>query len=192
MMKAFTKTIIRSVWMTWERIYGVFAHRSSIYSMQYGICKVLVKKYRGSCVSCEDGTVIKQGDYVAELHIDNAEVLRLLHKGSPDRAALIVARSLRKAVGDIHSDLDHRMEFMQVKALIGITLLHRGFSHGLGFEQQPIPSKLFKWVSTRYLRLLLAILHPEGTQRIGGQTEKLVPMMMIHTRSSLHKRFATT
>jgi hypothetical protein len=34
-------------------------------------------------------------------------------------------------------------------------------------------------------------MHPEGKKRIGRKTEKLIPMMLIHSRSSLRNRFMT-
>lgn len=190
MLGAAGKKMMRSVWMAWEGAFGVMARWSSEHTMQYGICKVMVKKHRGNSIVCEDGTCIRRGDWIAELHLDNAKVLEHLHAGGSDRAALRIARSLRHALGEIHAALDRRGEFVQVKALIGVTLLHRGITHGLGFEQQRLRSKVFEWTSTRYLRLLLAVLHPEGKERIDRRTDQLVPVMLIHTRSSLKERFA--
>lgn len=82
-------------------------------------------------------------------------------------------------------------EFREVKALVGVTLLHRGLIHGLGFEQQPMKSDLFQRITTAYLRLLLSVMHPEGKKRIYRKTEKLIPMMLIHSRCSLRNRFMT-
>lgn len=48
---------------------------------------------------------------------------------------------------------------------------------------------LFRRMTTSYLRLLLSVLHPEGKNRIGRRTEQLIPMMLIHTRASLARRF---
>jgi len=192
MVGAIFKKTVRSAWMAWERAFGVVARWSSLHTMQYGICRVMVKKHRGERILCGDGTVIERGDWVAELHLDNAEVLRHVQASGSDRAALRIARSLRSALRDIRAALDEESELMPVKALVGVTLLHRGITHGLGFEQHPIPSKVFEWASTRYLRLLLAALHPEGKDRIAKRTEQLVPMMLIHTRRSLNERFALT
>jgi hypothetical protein len=189
MIRAISKKVMRAIWMAWESAFGVMARWSSLYTTQYGICKVMVKKHRGASVICGDGTVIERGDWVAELHLDNAEILRHLQASGSDRAALRIARSLRSDLEEICFALDDKSELKHVKALVGVTLLHRGITHGLGFEQHRISSKLFEWTTTRYLRLLLAVLHPEGNERIGKKKEHLVPIMLIHTRASLKERF---
>lgn len=184
-----SKRMTRSLWMTWERVFEAVVHRGSPCKMQYGICKVVVKKHKGADIVCGDGTCVRRGDWIAELHLDNAEVLKHLGSAGADRAALRIARSVKGALEDIHSALESRQECRPVKALIGVTLLHRGLTHGLGFEQHRLHSRFFEWTSTWYLRLLLAILHPEGKTRIGKRTEHLVPMMLVHTRRSLQERF---
>ena len=49
---------------------------------------------------------------------------------------------------------------------------------------------LFQKLTTSHLRMLLSVMHPDGKNRIDRRTELLVPMMLIHTRSSLMKRFS--
>jgi len=85
---------------------------------------------------------------------------------------------------------ESQSEFRKVNALVGITLLHRGLTHGLGFEHRTMKSGLFQKLTTSYLRILLSVMHPEGKSRIERRTELLVPMMLIHSRSSLKKRFS--
>lgn len=92
---------------------------------------------------------------------------------------------LRKSMQQINEAFESQSEFRQVKALLGITLLHRGLTHGLGFEQQNIKSGVFERITTIYLRLLLSAMHPEGRHRISRRTEQLVPMLLIHSRASL-------
>jgi len=110
----------------------------------------------------------------------------------PDLAALQTARLLREAIEEISEALETRPELKEIKALVGISLLHRGLIHGLGFEVQPLKQGLFRKMTTSYLRLLLSVLHPEGKRRIGRRTEQLVPMRLIHTRMSLKHHFSRT
>ncbi|MBB6733444.1 polysaccharide deacetylase [Cohnella sp. CBP 2801] len=184
------KRLMRSLWMTWEKAFGLFSRLRSAHTSRHGVCKLLVTKYRGACFQCQDGTWIHDGDWVGELHLDNEMVVELLRDGDSDRAALILARAARDALAQISSALETRPELTRVKALIGVTLLHRGLIHGLGFELRRIRSRTFGHLTTAYLRLLLSVLHPEGRRRLGRRRERLVPMMLIHTRSTLRRRFA--
>ncbi|MCM3338331.1 polysaccharide deacetylase [Paenibacillus sp. MER TA 81-3] len=140
-------------------------------------------------MECNDGHWVHSGDWVGELHLDNRQVLQLSHSVGPDRAALMTARMLRNSLKQISLAMDSTPELAKVKALTGITLLHRGIIYGLGFELHPMKSKWFQWFSTYYLRLLLTVLHPGGKRRVKQSTEKLNPMMLMMTKQALMERY---
>lgn len=75
----------------------------------------------------------------------------------------------------INEAFESQSEYQQVKALMGITLLHRGLTHGLGFEQQQMKSGFFTRITTVYLRLLLSAMHPEGRKELTGALISLYP-----------------
>lgn len=185
------KTTIQSVWMMWEKAFALISHFRGSHTLRFGICTVMIKKHRGRAIICQDSTIINHGEYVGELHLDNSSILKLIQSVGSDRAALKIARMLRKSMQQINEAFETQFEFRDAKALLGITLLHRGLTHDLGFEQQRMKSGIFERVTTVYLRLLLSAMHPEGRQRISRRTEQLVPMMLIHTRTSLKNRFAS-
>ncbi|QOT13444.1 polysaccharide deacetylase [Paenibacillus sp. JNUCC32] len=181
---------MQSTWMIWERFFSFISRFRSSHISRFGICTVMIKKHRGERIVCEDSTVIQDGDLVGELHLDNETVLKLIRAEGPDRAALKIARLGRKSMQQISRAYESQSEFSEVNALVGITLLHRGLTHGLGFEHQAMKPDLFQKLTTSYLRMLLSVMHPEGKSRIDRRTELLVPMKLIHTRSSLRKRFS--
>ncbi|MGV2786917.1 polysaccharide deacetylase [Clostridium perfringens] len=190
MLRKLLKTVMQSSWMIWERIFSFISRFRSSHISRFGICTVMIKKHRGECIVCEDSTVIQNGDLVGELHSDNETILKLIRSEGPDRAALKIARLARKSMLQISRAYEGQSEFSEVSALVGITLLHRGLTHGLGFEHQAMKPDLFQKLPTSYLRMLLSVMHPDGKSRIDRRTELLVPMMLIHTRSSLMKRFS--
>lgn len=189
-MKDFIRqSIIRPLWMIWEMGFGLLSRLRSVYASDFGICKVMVRKHRGESILCQDGTHVQDGDWIGELHLDNGKVLNLLKTRGSDRAALRVARMASDSMKQIARSTEERPEMSQIKALVGITLLHRGITHGLGFEQHKVKSGIFERLTTSYLRLLLSVMHPEGSKRIDRRKEKLVPIMLVHSRDSLRKRF---
>jgi hypothetical protein len=181
----------QALWMTWEGAIGRYMEWRSEEIFRFGICKVLVKRHRGRTIHCEDGTLIADGDWIGELHLNNKDVLELTRDGSSDRAALMAARRARDSMKQIQAAMETHPDLRRVKAVVGVTLLHRGLVHGLGFERQRLPSGLAERCCAVYLRLLLRCLHPEGRIRVAGQEEKLVPLRLVHTRESLRLRFGT-
>ena len=179
------------LWMAWENAVGRWMEWRSEDVYRFGICKVLIKKHRGRPIACEDGTVIEDGDRIGELHLDNASVLALTGSAAPSVAALTVARLGRTSLRQIYVSMQTVPELRDVRALVGITLLHRGLVHGLGFEQRRLPSRFAERACAIYLRLLLRFMHPEGRSRVRGQEEKLRPMMLLHSRASLERRFGS-
>ncbi|AJE53907.1 YkoP family protein [Paenibacillus polymyxa] len=191
MLLRLRKSSMQAVWMVWERGFDWISRFRGSHTSHFGICKVVIKKHRGESIVCADSTIIDRGDLVGELHLNNEKILMLIKSEDSDRAALMTARLTRKSMQQISEAFASQPEFREVKALVAITLLHRGLIHGLGFEQQPMKSDLFQCITTAYLRLLLSVMHPEGKKRIGRKTEQLIPMMLIHSRSSLRNRFMT-
>lgn len=189
LLKSISKKSMQFVWMTWEAVFEWFTKFRSASSKKYGICKLVVRRHHGKSVECHDGQWVHSGDWVGELHLDNRQVLKLSKELGPDRAALSTARMLRKSMKQISVAMETDPELAHVKALMGITLLHRGIIHGLGFELHPLESKGFRIFSTYYLRLLLRVLHPGGKQRMQQNVQKLVPKMLLMTRQSLLTRY---
>lgn len=189
LLTSFSKMSIQSAWMAWESAFEQITKLRSASSKKYGICKLVVRRHHGKSVECHDGQWIHPGDWVGELHLDNRLVLKLSKELGPDRAALSTARMLRKSMKQISHAMETDPELAHVKALTGITLLHRGIIHGLGFELHPLESNGFRIFSTYYLRLLLRVLHPVGKQRMKQNVRKLVPKMLMMTRQSLLARY---
>lgn len=182
-------TIKQRIWLTWEKgMEWILALRSE-HTLKFGICKVMVKKYSGDSILCEDGTWIDDGDRIGELHLNNGRINELTRKFGVDRAALKTAREVRASMKEIGEALDTRMEMAQVKALVGVTLLHRGLTHGLGFEQHRLPSKRFEVITTLYLRLLMRFMHPDGLRHIDRNREKLTPILLVSSRSAFCQKF---
>lgn len=176
--------------MYWEKIVWLGMEWHSEGKLDYGICKLLIKRYAGEPIFCEDGTVIKSGDRVGELHLDNRRLLELSLAVGADRAALKTARLARVSLRSISAALDGDPRLLDVKGVLGTTLLHRGLIHGLGFECRPLSSRALELWMTVYLRLLLSFLHPSGRVRTRASRDKLVPMQLIHSRMSLRRSMA--
>ncbi|MFC4597008.1 YkoP family protein [Cohnella hongkongensis] len=177
----------QKVWMAWEAGVGRLMALTSECTLEAGMCKVLVKKYKGTAFVCQDGTRVEKGDRIGELHLNNRMVLELTREHGADRAAIRTARLIRASLKELAWTLDRAPELADVKALIGVTLLHRGLTHGLGFEQRALPSKAFERITTLYLKLLLRFLHPNGLGRSERSKTKLTSVQLVSTRANLRR-----
>lgn len=175
--------------MAWESVFDQITKLRSASVKKYGICKLVVRRHHGKSLECLDGQWIHAGDWVGELHLDNRQVLQLSKEVGADRAALLTARMLRRSMKQISAAMGTDRDLGAVKALTGITLLHRGIIHGLGFELHPLESKGFRMFSTYYLRLLLRVLHPVGRERMKQNAPKLIPKMLLMSRAALSARY---
>ncbi|RCX17812.1 hypothetical protein DFP94_108173 [Fontibacillus phaseoli] len=184
------KRVIQWAWMGWEQWFERFSRARSLYSGEYGICKMYVNKYHGPSISCQDGTWIHAGDWIGELHLDNRLILEMLRIYDANQVALRVARLVRGSMRQICAEIRTLPQLSQVKALQGITLLHRGITHGMGFETHPLKKGTSRSLTTYYLRLLLTVFHPRNGNRIGPHAEKLVPLRLVMTRNALIERFS--
>lgn len=183
------KNVKQQIWMAWEKGMEWMMDLRSEHTLEFGICKVLVKKYSGPIMLCKDGTWIQEGDHIGELHLNNRMVLDLTREVGTDRAAIRTARQARDSLKAISEALASKDEMSTVRALVGVTLLHRGLTHGLGFEERSLPSKRFKMLTTFYLRLLLRFMHPDGVGRVNRSKEKLTPLMLVYSRTALIQKF---
>jgi len=184
------RRMVQFVWMKWESLFEWSTRMRSVYSGEFGICKMFVTKYYGKRIECEDGTSISAGDWVGELHLDNEKVLLMLQSNDASRVALTIARMARISMRQICAEIQSNPKLSQVKALQGITLLHRGIIHGLGFEKHEIEAGQFRTFSTSYLRLLIRVFQPGAKERIDQHAERLVPMRLVLTRRMLVQRFS--
>ncbi|MEC0226719.1 YkoP family protein [Paenibacillus alba] len=190
MAASLMKIPLQSLWMMWENVFDLITRFRSKSVLRYGICKLVVRQHHGKRIACQDGHGIQAGDWVGELHLDNRQVMGLSRTFGADRAGLKTVRMLRDAMKQISKELDSNTDLSEVRAITGITLLHRGITHGIGFEQHPIESRWQQRFYAAYLRLLLRILHPEGKERVQYSSEKLAPLMLVISKQSLKERFA--
>lgn len=158
-----------SVWLAWERLtrwwWGVRPIRPG------GILCYNVARYRGPATTLADGTPIRPGDRLVELHLDNRALARLTTAGrlSPWSALALAARDLEALAGPIA-----RGELGPVRALHGVTIFAQA-ARRLGFEVRPLP-RTWVWRLVRFFLLgLLVIYHPAGWARLARLRAEVWP-----------------
>ncbi|MFB7816762.1 polysaccharide deacetylase family protein [Paenibacillus chitinolyticus] len=176
-------------WMLWERLF----HR--LYRIQPGdsehrFLHYRIRAYHGQELVLEDGEIIRPGDKVAELHLDN-EWLR--QAGSQNSSMMKLAVQMIRAMDKSMPRLAHRLltdpTLADLKGVYGISMIHRGTKQ-FGFTVLPLHNRLWRWSSTLYLRVLLGMLHPGGFGRLQENTARLNPRIIAMSASQMKKRYA--
>ncbi|MFU8796398.1 MAG: YkoP family protein [Dehalococcoidia bacterium] len=117
-----------------------------------------LRRYRGSTITLYDGSMVRTGDRIIELHINDAwfEKRRKLNTTTSDSPWEILG-CLRLDLCLLAQQMGDGM-FEDVVALHGSTLLHAGAAR-LGFQVEEIPDTLWKKVAFVCMARLLQVHH---------------------------------
>lgn len=127
--------------------------------------RVAVARHRGPTVRLVDGTVVRRGDRIGFIHLNNERVAQLHGDASETPFAGLKARQAfvaslkelaRQAVGTDR--------YAGVKAFTAQTIFHQGTPH-VGFEILPLGNPTWSRIVAAYERALVAYYHPLGRRR---------------------------
>jgi hypothetical protein len=147
-----------------------------------------IHHYRGPPRVLRDGTTIRAGAMICEVHILNDRLARLALESprgeiTPWELAARGARDLTRLAGRMK-------QASEVEALWGTTLLDSTVKRH-GFMVMDMPSKLLRGVVGFYLRGLIQAYHSRGAQRMERKARNLVPKEIWMSRKELLARYGS-
>ena len=169
-------------WPVWERIMLVFIPTQPIPGAPSGLFRVHFGRYLGKSITLPDGTTVKRGDLVCELHMSNVKLTQIT-----DTWALI-----RALGGDLRAlaAWAEQPDFpARVRALYGYSLLSRGAPR-LGFTLRDRRITLYARLERFFLMGLLALYNAQGVERLRhGTTFAHYPQELWMSRDELRRRY---
>jgi len=154
------------------------------------IISVQLRRYKGYPITLGDGSKVKAGDKIIELHLNSAWFRQRR------KLSLVASRLHWEALHCFAKDLSYLAEQMVngmfdsgVTALHGVTLLHTGTKR-LGFQVMPLPTTLWKKLVRFYLTGLMQIHHPLGKERLKAMGKPLEVKGVWLSRAELLRRYA--
>lgn len=149
---------VLSVWLGWERLTDWWWRLRTL--RPGGIFRYRVATYRGRPVTLEDGSTIRPGDQIIDLHFDNRRLLQAAAAASSTPWNL-----MRMAREDLRTlaELVDAGALGEVRAVRGVTLFARA-GRRLGFEVRPLPPTWYARLQRFFFVGLLAVYHPRGWQ----------------------------
>lgn len=182
------KKMLVALWMQWEKLFHRLFHVRPVDSHN-PFLHVRVCTYNGKPILLTDGEVIRKGDRVVELHLDNH---LLFEMGMQARSSVQLAVQMIRAMEDLLPKLSELMvtdrAFNNVKGVYGISMIHRG-TKKFGFSVMNLSSGIFTNLTKIYLKLLMFIVHPQGKKRLDQKKELLTPKMIAISTKQLQRGY---
>lgn len=177
------KKIIVSAWLLWEKVFHIMFRLRPVGDGKF--FNYRVRRYAGPPLDLRADATLHSGDYIMEIHFENAMLFQLgMNSKSALQTGIKIIREMEKALPDMARELAVTPNGDKVKALYGVSMVHRG-SEALGYGTYDLPRGLFSWMTNIYLRVLIRVIHPEGNDRVRTRGGAMTPRMLIMPREIL-------
>jgi hypothetical protein len=153
-----------------DRLLKVIYHIKPLKADGSGITSLDIRHYKGPTKILTDGSKVKTGDTIIELHLNND-----WFKGRRN-LNIKVSQVPREILGCFEQDLRFLAQqiasgmFGNITALHGSTILHAGAKR-LGFQIEELPDSLWKKGARFYMAGLMQLYHLRGDE-VSGLREK--------------------
>ena len=170
MLKSVPPRFVLVFWPVADRLLRLIYHIRPLKADDSGIMRFNLCHYKGPTKMLNDGSEVKTGDIIIELHLNNAwfkrrRKLNLSASQSPWEFLGSLAQDLHLLAQQVASGT-----FGNIAALHGITLLHVA-ARRLGFQVDELPDSLWKKGARFYMAGLMQVYHLRGDE-VSGLREK--------------------
>jgi hypothetical protein len=183
MEQSFCRKTLLSVWEIWERIFGELNHIQKI--RPDGLFRLSTHLYHGPAVELNDGTPVRPGDLVGEIHLSSRDAMEMqLKYNSRVKVAIAARKALKQDLVCLAALVAREQSMAEVKAFYAITMLYHG-ARVLGFEDREFKNWVMRWVYTLGEGFLLVIYHPAGIFRLRQGRQDLTLKYIWMSRQKL-------
>jgi hypothetical protein len=170
MLKSVPPRFVLVLWPVVDRLLRVIYHIRPLKADDSGIIRFNLRHYKGPTKILNDGSEVKTGDAIIEIHLNNAwfkkrRKLNLRASQSPREFLGCFAQDLHLLAEQVASGT-----FGDITALHGSTILHVA-ARRLGFQVDELPDSLWKKGARFYMAGLMQVYHLRGDE-VSGLREK--------------------
>ena len=177
------------LWPVIDRLVIMSYHIKSLRSDGSGIICVELRRYKGHSLKLSDGSEVKPGDTIIELHLSSAW-FRKRRKMSLIAPIWEVLHYFAKDLGYLAEQMVNEVFDCSITALHGSTLLHVGAKR-LGFQIEELPNTLWKRLTQFYLAGLMQIHHLRGKERFNILGKPLEVKEVWLSKGELLRRYGS-
>jgi hypothetical protein len=184
---SFCRKMFLSVWDVWEKFFAELNHIQKI--RPDGLFRLSIHPYHGPALELNDGTPVRPGDLVGEIHLSSRDALILqLKYNSRVKVAIATRKALMQDLVCLAALLAHEQDLAEVNACYAITMLYHG-ARVLGFEDREFGNRVLRWLYALGEGFLLVIYHPAGISRLWQGRQDLTPKYIWLSRQKLLRDF---
>ncbi len=153
------------------------------------IISVETRRYRGYRITLDDGSEVKPGDKIIELHL-SAAWFRKRRKMDLTAPIWEASHYLVEDLGYLAEQVVNEKFDCHITALHGTTLLHV-WARRLGFQVEELPNTLWKNLTQFYLAGLMQIHHLQGKERFNILSKRLELKQVWLSKAELLIRYGS-
>ncbi|WP_424768763.1 polysaccharide deacetylase family protein [Paenibacillus sp. sgz302251] len=174
------KKSLISLWLLWESVFHVVFRLKTVGNEGDPAFHYRVTTYNGETVELVTGGRIAKGDRIAELHFDNKKLSTIAATSkSPVATGIRMLREVEQALPVLANQLAADQEATDIKAVYGVTMIHRGADR-LGFEIFQLPEGWFAKSTRLYLSILIRVLtNTKNSAQSSKRREQISPRMLF-------------
>ncbi len=178
--------IVSRLWLKWERIFRKLDQLETI-DEENQFLYFKQRKYLGKTIQLNKDEQLQHGDQIIEIHLNNELLFEMTSQSKSEvQLAIQLIRSMNQLLPKLAQKIVPQLK--EVKALYGVTMIYRGTKQ-FGFTVIELPKGIFSWLTRFYLRLLLLVLHPDGSNRLKTKNERLQPKIIAMSSHDLIKKY---
>lgn len=151
------------------------------------VFRLTLRRYRGKQLLLADGSILRRGDMVGEIHFNNEVFHQITGSNEPIRLGLLSRQKTVQALTVLAGLITTKSRYQNIKAVIGISLFQRG-SRQIGFDIFDL-NPLIRFFVHWYEGLVLMIYHPAGRRRFLPYRKKLIPKLLVMSKKELLQRY---
>ncbi|HAU32600.1 MAG: Polysaccharide deacetylase [Desulfotomaculum sp. 46_296] len=151
------------------------------------VFRIALRKFGGKQLPLPDGTILKKGDLVVDLHLNNSFFKQFGEKNEISMLGLLAKQKILQDLPAVAGWIAANPRRDEIKAITGLTIIHRG-SQQVGFQTFDLPP-LRSFLIRLYESMLLVMLHPAGYRRITRHRKKLIPKLLVMSKKELFSKY---